>query len=68
MTSRIAVALQDPEPETGSRTEVGMRASPEVVLLVGGVVLTVALTAVIVPFLVRAWREDAARRQEGGGR
>ena len=63
-----AVALQDPEPETGSRTEVGMRVSPEVVLLVGGAVLTVALAAVLVPFLARAWREDAARRQEGGGK
>ena len=68
MTPRLAITLQDPEPEAGSRTEVGMRASPEVVLLVGGAVLTVALTAVLVPFLVRAWREDAARRQEGGGR
>lgn len=49
-------------PPPGSREEVGMRVSPEVVLFVGGAVLTVAVLAVFVPFMVRAWREDAARR------
>ena len=47
---------------TGERSEVGMRISPEVVLLVGGTILTIALFAVFVPFLMRVWREDAAVR------
>ena len=46
----------------GERSEVGMRISPEVVLLVGGTILTIALFAVFVPFLMRVWREDAAVR------
>lgn len=53
------------------REEVGMRASPEVVLFVGGAVLTAAVLAVFVPFMVRAWREDSARRaakDRAGGR
>lgn len=53
-------ATVDPEP--ASREEVGMRVSAEVVLFVGGAVLTAAVLAVFVPFMVRAWREDAARR------
>jgi hypothetical protein len=47
---------------TGERSEVGMRISPEGVLLVGGTILTMALFAVFVPFLMRVWREDAAVR------
>ena len=53
-------ASADPEP--APREEVGMRASAEVVLFVGGAVLTAAVLAVFVPFMVRAWREDAVRR------
>ena len=65
--------VSDPDPDspaggvssdgrTGERSEVGMRVSPEVVLLVGGTILTIALFAVFVPFLMRVWREDAAVR------
>ena len=50
-------------PQTGSRGEVGMRVSPEVVLLIGGAVLTVALFAVFIPFLAKIWREDSADRE-----
>jgi hypothetical protein len=50
------------DARTGERSEVGMRISPEVVLLVGGTILTIALFAVFVPFLMRVWREDAAVR------
>lgn len=53
---------------TGERSEVGMRISPEVVLLVGGTILTIALFAVFVPFLMRVWREDAAVRGAKAGR
>ena len=53
---------------TGERSEVGMRISPEVVLLVGGTILTIALFAVFVPFLMRVWREDAAVRSAKAGR
>jgi hypothetical protein len=59
-----ATATVPAEPETGTRDEVGMRLSPEVVLLIGGTVLTVVLLAVFVPFLARIWREDAAGRAE----
>ena len=52
----------------GERSEVGMRISPEVVLLVGGTILTIALFAVFVPFLMRVWREDAAVRGAKAGR
>ena len=45
-----------------------MRISPEVVLLVGGTILTIALFAVFVPFLMRVWREDAAVRSAKAGR
>lgn len=71
--------VSDPDPEspaggvssggrTGERSEVGMRVSPEVVLLVGGTILTIALFAVFVPFLMRVWREDAAVRNAKSGR
>ena len=55
------------------KAEVGMRFSPEVVLFVGAMVLTVLLFAVFTPFMVRIWRNDAASRRsqgpsEGGGR
>ena len=50
-------------PEQAPRTEVGMRISPEIVLFVGGAVLTVALAAVLVPFMVRIWRADRASRR-----
>lgn len=53
---------QPDAPQTGSRGEVGMRMSPEVVLLIGGTVLTVALFAVFIPFLAKVWREDSAER------
>jgi hypothetical protein len=59
-----ATAAVPAEPETGTRDEVGMRISPEVVLLIGGTVLTVALLAVFIPFLARIWREDAAGRAD----
>jgi len=49
------------------RDEVGMQASPETVLLVGGALLTVALFAVFIPFLARIWREDAPHRGSGKG-
>jgi hypothetical protein len=49
------------------RDEVGMQASPETVLLIGGLLLTVVLFAVFIPFLARIWREDAARRGSGKG-
>ena len=52
----------------GERSEVGMRISPEVVLLVGGTILTIALFAVFVPFLMRVWREDAVVRSAKAGR
>ena len=58
-------------PADGTRDEVGLRISPEAVLFVGGSVLTVALLAVFVPFMVRAWRADSAQRaarRQGGGR
>jgi hypothetical protein len=55
-----------PAPVEGSRDEVGMRLSPEAVLFVGGTVLTVVLLAVFVPFMVRAWRSDAAQRAARG--
>ena len=45
-----------------------MRISPEVVLFVGAVVLTVALIAVFTPFLVRIWRDDAVTRGNGASR
>ena len=63
-TATTASATVPAEPETGTRDEVGMRLSPEVVLLIGGTVLTVVLLAVFVPFLARIWREDAAGRAE----
>jgi hypothetical protein len=44
-----------------------MRVTPEVMLFVGGAVLTVALFAVFIPFCVKVWREDSARRRAGGG-
>lgn len=55
------------------KAEVGMRLSPEVVLFVGAVVLTVALVAVFAPFMARIWRTDATSRRshgpsDGGGR
>ncbi len=64
MTSDGAIAQesQPDEPQAGSRPEVGMRMSPEVVLLIGGAVLTVALFAVFIPFLAKVWREDAPER------
>ena len=49
------------------RDEVGMQASPETVLLVGGALLTVVLFAVFIPFLARIWREDAPHRGSGKG-
>ena len=52
----------------GQRSEVGMRISPEVVLFVGAVVLTVALFAVFTPFLLRVWRDDAVTRGNGASR
>ncbi len=57
-----ATASQPDGPQTGSRGEVGMRISPEVVLLIGGAVLTAALFAVFIPFLAKVWREDSAER------
>ena len=55
------------------KAEVGMRFSPEVVLFVGAMLLTVLLFAVFTPFMVRIWRSDSASRRsqgpsEGGGR
>ena len=72
----IAAHLQESDPietttvtgKDGQRSEVGMRISPEVVLFVGAVVLTVALIAVFTPFLVRIWRDDAATRGNGASR
>lgn len=56
------IEVQPTGSNDGERSEVGMRISPEVVLFVGGVVLTVALFAVFIPFFMRIWREDAASR------
>lgn len=72
----IAPYLQESDPiettsvtgKDGQRSEVGMRISPEVVLFVGAVVLTVALFAVFTPFLVRIWRDDAVTRGNGASR
>ena len=72
----IAAYLQESDPiettpvtgKDGQRSEVGMRISPEVVLFVGAVVLTVALIAVFTPFLVRIWRDDAVTRGNGASR
>ena len=72
----IAAYLQESDPiettpvtgKDGQRAEVGMRISPEVVLFVGAVVLTVALIAVFTPFLVRIWRDDAVTRGNGASR
>ena len=71
-----ATYLQESDPietvpvtgKDGQRSEVGMRISPEVVLFVGAVVLTVALIAVFTPFLVRIWRDDAVTRGNGASR
>ena len=71
-----AAYLQESDPietapvtgKDGQRSEVGMRISPEVVLFVGAVVLTVALIAVFTPFLVRIWRDDAVTRGNGASR
>jgi hypothetical protein len=38
-----------------------------VVLLIGGVAITVLLLAVFVPFMVRIWREDAPTRRARSG-
>jgi hypothetical protein len=59
----IAVAVQDAAP----REEVGMAWTADVVLLVGGGVVTILLLAVFVPFMVRIWREDAPTRRARGG-
>ena len=72
----IAAYRQESDPietmpvtgKDGQRSEVGMRISPEVVLFVGAVVLTVALIAVFTPFLVRIWRDDAVTRGNGASR
>ena len=72
----IAAYLQESDPiettpvtgKDGQRSEVGMRISPEVVLFVGAVLLTVALIAVFTPFLVRIWRDDAVTRGNGASR
>ena len=72
----IAAYLQESDPsettpvtgKDGQRSEVGMRISPEVVLFLGAVVLTVALIAVFTPFLVRIWRDDAVTRGNGASR
>ena len=72
----IAAYLQESDPiettpvtgKDGQRSEVGMRISPEVVLVVGAVLLTVALIAVFTPFLVRIWRDDAVTRGNGASR
>jgi hypothetical protein len=39
----------------------------DVVLLIGGVAITVLLLAVFVPFMVRIWREDAPTRRARSG-
>ncbi len=67
MTARAAsearaLQAEPAEPAVGSREEVGMRISPEVSLFVGGLVLTVALLAVFIPFMARIWRQDAPSR------
>jgi len=59
------IEVQPASGKDGQRSEVGMRISPEVVLFVGGAVLTVALFAVFIPFLMRVSREDAATRGRG---
>ena len=59
----IAVAVQDAAP----REEVGMAWTADVVLLVGGGVVTILLLAVFVPFMVRIWREDAPTRRARSG-
>lgn len=59
-STAIEGAQSAPDPAPGQRSEVGMRISPEVVLLFGGTLLTVALFAVFIPFFIRMWREDAA--------
>ncbi len=56
-----------PSARGGEKPESGMRVTPEVMLFVGGAVLTVALFAVFIPFCVKVWREDSARRRAGGG-
>ena len=53
--------------ESAAREEVGMAWTADVVLLVGGVVVTVLLLAVFVPFMVRIWREDAPTRRARSG-
>lgn len=53
--------------EPAAREEVGMAWTADVVLLVGGVVVTVLLLAVFVPFMVRIWREDAPTRRARSG-
>ena len=59
----IAAALQEPL----AREEAGMAWTADVVLLVGGVAVTVLLLAVFVPFMVRIWREDAPTRRARSG-
>ena len=56
-----------PSARGGVKPEAGMRITPEVMLFVGGAILTVALFAVFIPFCVKVWREDSARRRAGGG-
>ncbi|MFO0961960.1 MAG: hypothetical protein U0625_03530 [Phycisphaerales bacterium] len=57
-------ARQEPTKE-----EQGMAFTPDVVLFIGAVVLTAALTVALVPFFRRILREDAAARggRDGGG-
>ena len=53
--------------EPAAREEVGMAWTADVVLLVGGVAVTVLLLGVFVPFMVRIWREDAPSRRARSG-
>ena len=53
--------------EPAAREEVGMAWTADVVLLVGGAVVTILLLAVFIPFMVRIWREDAPSRRARSG-
>ena len=53
--------------EPAVREEVGMAWTADVVLLVGGVAVTILLLAVFIPFMVRIWREDAPTRRARSG-
>lgn len=59
----IVAALEEPL----AREEAGMSWTADVVLLIGGVAITVLLLAVFVPFMVRIWREDAPTRRARSG-